>query len=189
MEDLGQHLGQSLQGRVCLIGLGNVDYGDDGFGVRLAEQLIDAGLADVMVVGTTPERFLGRIEQRRFDHVVFVDTVDSGSEPGSVIFLDSAQMAARFPQFSTHKISFSVLADFVEASGTTKAWLLGVQPESQRPADPHAKDQPLTPTVRRTLEALCELLLSVLGEQSVPRSGAASPSEQCLTSSEEGPNA
>ena len=39
MPDLREQLQQLLQGRVCLMGLGNVDFGDDGFGVRLAEAL------------------------------------------------------------------------------------------------------------------------------------------------------
>jgi hypothetical protein len=39
MPDLREQLQQLLEGRVCLMGLGNVDYGDDGFGVRLAEEL------------------------------------------------------------------------------------------------------------------------------------------------------
>ena len=39
MPDLREQLQQLFQGRVCLMGLGNVAYGDDGFGVRLAEEL------------------------------------------------------------------------------------------------------------------------------------------------------
>ena len=34
MPDLREQLQQCFQGRVCLMGLGNVQYGDDGFGVQ-----------------------------------------------------------------------------------------------------------------------------------------------------------
>ena len=34
--DLRGQLEQTLQGRVCLMGVGNTEYGDDAFGVRLA---------------------------------------------------------------------------------------------------------------------------------------------------------
>jgi hydrogenase 3 maturation protease len=87
-----------------------------------------------------------------FDHLVFLDAVEFGAAPGSVVFLDSQQITARYPQISTHKISLGALANFVESNGVTKAWLLGVQPESLK------EGQDLTPTVRRTLGVLLELL-------------------------------
>jgi hydrogenase maturation protease len=150
MPDLRQQLESSLRGRVCFMGLGNKDYADDGFGVRLAEALIAAGAPNVIIAGTTPDRWIGRAAS--FDHIVFLDAVEFGGDPGSVVFLDSPQMAARFPQISTHKISLALLAQWAEAGGTTKAWLLGVQPESLKPA------AQLTPTLQRTLDALCDLL-------------------------------
>jgi len=61
-------------------------------------------------------------------------------------------MAARFPQVSTHKISLGLLARCLEANGRTRAWLLGVQPESLQPG------AGLTPAVQNTLKILTELL-------------------------------
>jgi hydrogenase 3 maturation protease len=136
------------------MGLGNVDSGDDGFGVRLAEKLIEARTPNVVVAGTAPERYLGRVVDERFDHLVFLDTVEFGAAPGSVVFLEAREIYTRFPQISTHKISLSVLARWVEASGTTRAWLLGVQPESLKQVES------LAPKVQATLDALCELLCS-----------------------------
>ena len=159
MPDLSQQLQQCLKGRVCLMGLGNVDYGDDGFGVLLAAKLTAAGLPDVVVAEANPERFLGRITAEGFDHVVFLDAVEFGGTAGSVIFLNTAEMVARFPQISTHKISLGVLARWVEANGMTKAWLLGVQPESIRPGSQ------LTPTLRTTLEVLYGFFLSLWSPQ------------------------
>jgi len=155
MPDLHHELERCLRGRICFMGLGNVDYGDDGFGVRLAEELIASGVPDVIIAGRVPDRWI--VRAAGFDHIVFLDAVEFGRKPGAVVLLDSAQIAARFPQISTHKISLGVLAQWAEAGGTTKAWLLGVQPESLRP-------QPqLTPTVRKTLELLCDLLTDHVG--------------------------
>ena len=152
MPDLRTQLLTRLSGRICWMGIGNVDYGDDGFGVHLAEGLIAAGVPDVVIAGTMPDRWIGRFASPTFDHVVFLDAVEFGGAPGSVVFLDSSEMAARFPQISTHKISLGILARWVEANGTTKAWLLGVQPES-------VKTVPrLTPTLQTTLAVLGELL-------------------------------
>ena len=150
MKNLREQLEQALAGRVCFMGLGNVDYGDDGFGVRLAEELIAGGVPDVIVAGTTPDRWISHFAS--FDHMVFLDAVEFGGAPGSAVLLDSAEVAAKFPQISTHKISVGVLAKWVELTGSTKAWLLGVQPESLKPS------QQLTATLQVTLGALRELL-------------------------------
>ena len=41
MADLREALHERLTGRTCLMGIGNPDRGDDGFGVRLAEAVRD----------------------------------------------------------------------------------------------------------------------------------------------------
>jgi hydrogenase maturation protease len=45
MDDLRQPLVEMLQGRVCLVGVGNVECGDDGLGVRLAERCAETLMA------------------------------------------------------------------------------------------------------------------------------------------------
>jgi len=155
MKDLRQHLGELLQGRVCLMGLGNVDCGDDGFGVRLAEELLEAGVPDVVVAGTTPEHCVGRIAGQGFDRLIFLDAVEFGASPGSVALLNAREICARYPQISTHKISLGVLAKWIRATSTTKVWLLGVQPQSIRPGET------LTATVSATRDLLRTLLLEL----------------------------
>jgi hydrogenase 3 maturation protease len=158
MPDLREQLEQCFQGRVCLVGVGNVDLGDDGFGVRLAEAVANADLRfaicdlRAVVAGKSPERYLIELSSGGFGHLIFLDAVEFGGSAGSVILLDSNEMASRFPQISTHKISLGTLAKWVEANGTTTAWLLGVQPESLKPG------APLTPTIQSTLEILAEML-------------------------------
>ena len=143
---------EQLQGRVGFMGIGNVDYGDDAFGVHLAEALLDAGLEDVIVAGSSPDGWLGIVTDMKFDHLVLLDAVEFGAKPGAAVFLDSREIVTRYPQISTHKISLGVLANFIESNGVTKAWLLGVQPESLK------QGHEISPTVRKTLNALRELL-------------------------------
>ena len=151
--NLRDQLDVTLQGRVCLMGIGNTDYGDDGFGVRLVEELVGAGVSDVIVAGNEPEHWVGIAADQEFDHVVLLDAVEFGGVPGSVVFLEGEELVSRFPQISTHKISLGSLAKFIESNGITKVWLLGVQPESTR------EGLTLSPTVRASLEVLRELLL------------------------------
>ncbi len=154
MPGLRQQIQSSLGGRVCFMGLGNVQGGDDGFGVRLAEELERAGVPDVVFGGTAPERLAGRCATAGFDHLVFLDAVEVGATPGSVVFLNSQEMTARFPQISTHNISLGMLAKYVESSGTTRAWLLGAQPAALKRAPA------ISPAIQSTVTVLTELLSS-----------------------------
>ncbi len=90
--------------------------------------------------------------EQGFDHLIFLDAVDFGGVPGSTILLDSEQMSCRYPQISTHKLSLGLLAKWAESNGTTRVWLLGVQPESLRTGER------LSSAMQTTLEALLELL-------------------------------
>ncbi len=159
MPDLREQLQQCFQGRFCLMGLGNVDYGDDGFGVRLAEKLEESGLPGVIVAGASPERFIGKVIDDGYDNLLFLDAVDFGGTPGSVIYLNAAEITARFPQVSTHKMSLGLMAKWVEDSGKTRVYLLGVQPEALKAAEE------LTPTVRTTLELLSGLFDELLRDE------------------------
>jgi hydrogenase 3 maturation protease len=155
MQSLGEQL-QSLEGRICLMCVGNADGGDDALGVRLGEELAGelAGTdtAEIVIAGTEPERFLFRGACDGYDHLVFVDAVDFGDEPGSVVLLNTREISGRFPQVSTHRLSLGLLAQWVEARGNTRAWLLGVQPQSLEPG------RELSPGVQAALAMLVVVL-------------------------------
>lgn len=170
MNDLRQQLHETLHGRVCIVGVGNVAGGDDGAGVRLAEALandqrrmagdewpvLQGARADasceILVAGMSPERHLSRLSAGAFDAVLFLDAVECGAVPGAVVLLDAADMASRFPQVSTHRISLGLLAQMIEANGHTRVWLLGVQPASLKPGDR------LSCEVAAAIECLADLL-------------------------------
>jgi len=205
MADLRDQLRETLRGRVCLVGLGNLDLGDDGFGVRLAERLSQRGTRNAergrpkaehepwrhglepfpfpegegqisgeapaepargngwirVIAATQLERCIGRLADGGFDTVLFLDAVEFGATPGSVVLLNSREMAARFPQISTHKISLGSVAQLIEAEGRTNAWLLGVQPASLRTGGE------LSPPV----QAAVEIVSQVIAECAVPPAG------------------
>jgi hydrogenase maturation protease len=152
---------EANRGRVCVVGLGNADYGDDGFGVHFAAHLIAEGIPHVVEAGNAPERYLGRIAECKYDRVLFVDAVDFGAAPGSVVLLNSAQMLSRFPQVSTHKISLGLLARWAEENGAGQVWLLGVQPESIRPGEQ------LSQKSQATLEVLAGMLHGILTQREI----------------------
>jgi hydrogenase maturation protease len=149
-------LQEALIGRTAFVGIGNLDLGDDGFGVRLAEDLSGAGLADVLVTDTVPENHLATLTDGEFDSVVFLDAVRTGTEPGSVVFLDATELKNRFPQVSTHKVSLGTLAQLIESKSHTRVWLLGTQPATVQ------QGTGLSKPMETTLKLLKVLLLDIL---------------------------
>ena len=156
MPTLRDEVRQRLTGRVCLVGIGNPDRGDDAFGLRLAEAVRDVGYPDVILAERTPERWTERLARGAFQTVVFLDAVRMSAAPGDVIFLAGAEIAARYPQVSTHKLSLGTIARLIEAQGPTRVFLLGVQAQSA------ADGAELSAPVRTTLKILRDLLVETL---------------------------
>jgi hydrogenase maturation protease len=156
MSDLRSTLQSRLSGRACVVGVGNVELGDDGFGPCVAEALSEAGIQDVIVAGTTPERWTEKLTSSGYDSVLFLDAVEFPGEPGAAVLLEANEIRARFPQVSTHKISLGTLAKVIEHESAAKVLLLGVKPESL------AGGAGLTPPVRDSASGLAAILSDVL---------------------------
>jgi len=158
MADLRQRLATALCGRTCVVGVGNSELGDDGLGPHVARALASGGLEDVIVAGTTPERWMARLASGRYDNVLFVDAVEFEGQPGSVVLLEGREIRARLPQVSTHKISLGVLADLIERDAPTRVRVLGVKPEAL------CSGQGLSPAVGETARALAAILGEALAD-------------------------
>ena len=156
MPDLRDDLRRRLTARVCLVGIGNPDRGDDGFGAWLAEAVRTLGYPDVIVAERTPERYMTQLSRGDFQTVLFLDAVEMGAAPGGVVLLEGREIVARYPQVSTHKLSLGALARLIETEGSTRVFLLGVQPQSVDNASG------LSEPVQTTLEVLRDLLAEVL---------------------------
>lgn len=156
MADLRQQLRKALRGRVCVMGIGAASRGDDAFGPCLAQRLQQAGHPDVLLAGNTPEHFLVGPRLGHFDHVLLLDAVEIGQDPGAVVFLNRGELVSTFPQISTHKLSLGLLARVLEDEDGPRVWLLGVQPQSLRPG------KALSSCVQISMEILAEELADVL---------------------------
>jgi hydrogenase 3 maturation protease len=150
------------------VGVGNAELGDDGLGPLVAGALAAGGLEDVIVAGTTPERWMEQLASGRYDNVLFVDAVEFEGRPGSAVLLEGSDLRTRLPQISTHKISLGVLADLIERRAPTRVRVLGVKPASLR------ADEALSPDVHDTARALARILAGVLAGQA----GSAPKAEQ-----------
>ena len=158
-KNLQETIKEALTGRTVFVGIGNVDLGDDGSGVRLAEALADSGLPDVLIARTVPENYVTTLARGGFENVVLMDVVSTGAEPGSVVFLDASEVKIRFPQISTHKLSLATLAQLIESESPTRVWLLGIQPQTVK------QGSGLSKTVETTLKFLKIILLDIFHQR------------------------
>jgi hydrogenase 3 maturation protease len=152
--DLRSQLQECFRRRTCVVGIGSTEYGDDGFGAKLAQELAAAGMPDVVVAGSSPDRLLYSLTTGEYENILFLDALDFGADPGFVALINAAEIEAKFPQISTHKISLGILARMIEDGGKRRVWLIGVQPKSL------AGGSELSPVVAATSRVLKELLLS-----------------------------
>ncbi|MCK5188148.1 MAG: hydrogenase maturation protease, partial [Deltaproteobacteria bacterium] len=75
--------------KILILGLGNILLGDEGVGVRIAQQLSSQSLPDEIEVidgGTAGYELLNLLEGR--DKVIIVDAVKTEDKPGSVYKMD-----------------------------------------------------------------------------------------------------
>ncbi len=157
MPDLAREIASWRGSRLWLLGVGNAAQGDDGFGVRLVEALgprLDGEAVRALDVGTAPERFVGRAAAEGCQVLVFADAARFGGAPGAVLLADAAQLKARPPAASTHRVPVAILAQYAEGLGM-RAWLLGVEPET-------LEGDRLSPAVAGTLRALTDVLAGAL---------------------------
>ena len=142
-----QELSNCLAGPVCLVGLGNSDLGDDGFGIWMinaiarnyfslagrSSQVLNEGdhckLWDTtfLAAGRSPENWITFFRTEEFRHVLFIDAVEIRKLPGTIAWLDSQKIRETCNSMSTHKLSLSIITQLIEGP---QVWLVGVQPEA-----------------------------------------------------------
>ena len=125
--DLTDSLRALLQGRVCIVGVGNRQRGDDGAGPRLIDQRRSATQGVWLDAGTAPENFLEPIVKTNPDTVLIVDAVAFGGTPGECRLLDPTTMDS--PALSTHAGPLSMLSDYLSARTGASIKVLAIQPE------------------------------------------------------------
>lgn len=162
---------------VVVLGLGNILYGDEGFGVRAAERLHTRYAfpdhVEIVDAGTQGFPLLAFVE--RADRLLLLDAVDFGLEPGSLVDKDSTGIPA---YLSAHKVSMhqSSFSEVMALAALTDCLpeeirLLGVQPADL------SYGHTLSPVALAKLDAVVEMTLAQLrawGGAPLPgRSGSA----------------
>jgi hydrogenase 3 maturation protease len=144
-----------LEGKVVLVGIGNLLRGDDAFGPRLIERIQGKIRAVCIDAGSAPENYSGKIVKENPDTIVLVDAVHLDQTPGECALLRKSDIVKT--GFTTHDMSPSLFIDHLESRTQADIYLLGVQPETL------SMGADLSEPVKRTLDKLAADLLDSLG--------------------------
>lgn len=147
---------------IVILGLGNILYGDEAFGVRVAEQLYlrydYPDNIDIIDAGTLGQTLLQFVEKA--DRLLILDAVDFNLPPGTLIFKNNEEIPAYLTahKMSLHQTSFSeviALANLKQCLPKEMV-LIGVQPISLE------YGTSLTQKIFDTLDKAVELTLEQL---------------------------
>jgi hydrogenase maturation protease len=149
--------------RTVVIGVGNPKRGDDGAGVAVAERLRPRVPDGVEVVSCSeePSRLMEAWEGA--ESVVLVDTVSSGSPPGTLHRFEAGEesVPARTFRSSTHAIGIADTIELARALGRLprRVRIYGVE------AGGFAPGASLTPAVDTAVAALVHAVLNDLEKE------------------------
>ncbi|RLE50204.1 MAG: hydrogenase maturation peptidase HycI [Candidatus Methanomethylicota archaeon] len=119
--------------KIVIMGIGNELRRDDALGVIIARELKRKlkGIKNVLVIdcGEVPENFLGVIERFKPTHVIIIDAIEIGAEPGTLGIISGDQVM-HYPTISTHRISPHILISYIEEIVGAKTIIIGIQPEN-----------------------------------------------------------
>jgi hydrogenase 3 maturation protease len=137
---------------------------DDRLGVALAQALakkLPAG-PDIRIVsgGEAPENFTGAIRAFFPSHVLLLDAVDHGLEPGTVFLADERSITVG--DMTSHHLPLRLLMRFLGSSIPCRVILVGVQPQTLLPGN--KLSSPLKKTLPLLAEFLAETLRAALGK-------------------------
>lgn len=135
---LEQKLKKFIQGheKIIVLCIGNDMRGDDAAGPIVAEKLNQQTLnspenySDIIVVnaGTVPENYTGMIRSESPSHIIFVDAVEMGQDPGTLRLVYEDEISNY--SISTHAMPLSFMIKYLKSFSDAEVILVGIQPKS-----------------------------------------------------------
>lgn len=150
-------------GRVLILGIGNILWADEGFGVRMVEYLAARyhfpAPAELMDGGTQGLYLLPQLEG--LDGLIIVDAIDFGLPPGTLHTVRDADVPATIGarKMSLHQTGFQEVLALLDLRGHAprQVALIGVQPVNMQDYGGG-----LTPPVAARVPEVAEAVLAML---------------------------
>lgn len=153
-----------LSPRITLLGIGNILFSDEGFGVRVIERLMDlyefSENVSVVDGGVLGMNLLGLLSET--DQLIVVDAVRNQSQPGTLVRLEGAEIPARIrAKNSLHQVDFLEALTLCQAlDKVPETVILGVEPQ-----DIETLSDRLTPTLQSKIDPMMDWVLEELQRQ------------------------
>lgn len=142
--------------RIAVVGMGNVDRADDGFGIKVAESLKLEFPDRIFIEDEGMEGILNTINERKdIDFVVFVDTVDANEKNGTLLIIEKENIEDI--KYS-HKIPLKLYLSLVDKPSC----IIGIQPEQLNFMQPVS--EVVEGGIRKTLKMLKSIMKVVKGK-------------------------
>jgi hydrogenase maturation protease len=129
---------------IAVVGIGNPLLGDDGFGVETVRRLKESGeLHDIEIIdgGAIGLYLLPYLADKT--HLIIVDIVRSGNQPGQMIILHADEAPARLHlKLSEHQVTFHEVLALMNLLmiQPEECLIIGVEPKSNQWGDPISRE-------------------------------------------------
>lgn len=147
--------------QILVLGVGNILLTDEGVGIRVIERIqeryefpdnvsvLDGGVLGLSLLGVISEA----------DHLIVVDAVKKGREPGALYRLKGDQVPKRIlAKNSLHQVDFlETLASCQALDKVPETVILGIEP-----LDIESLSIELTPVVQEKVDSLIDMVLKEL---------------------------
>jgi len=146
---------------VMILGVGNLLFSDEGFGIRVVEELercytfpdnvsiVDGGVLGVSLLGVMSQA----------DHLIVVDVIRNQGTPGDIYRLEGDAIPERIrAKNSLHQVDFLEALTLCQAMDKVpEAVIIGVEPEDIRTLQTE-----LTSTTRNKMDVIIQMVLEEL---------------------------
>jgi len=174
LEPVGPEEEPSPKRRVLVAGIGNIFYGDDGFGVEVARRLLGRTLppgvdvADFGIRGMDLAYVLGR----QYYAAILVDAVPLGRTPGTVLVIEPEENESKVTGVDPHRMDPLAVLGLARRLGRLPEHLLivGCEPGEileGRDLDPISMtlSAPVAAAVDQAVEMVAEIACRLLTEK------------------------
>ncbi len=151
---------------IMILGVGNILFTDEGFGIYVVEELekryvfpenvsiVDGGVLGVLLLGVMSQA----------DHLIVVDVMRNKGEAGDIYRLEGDEIPERIrAKNSLHQIDFLEALTLCQAlDKVPEAVILGVEPEDIRTLSTE-----MTPTIGAKMDTVIDMVLNELARLGV----------------------
>ena len=110
--------------KLLFIGIGNALMSDDGIGIHICRNIKQRDNVLTLIVESSIEKFVGKINSIEHDVLVLTDCTDFGEKAGFWDIVELSTIADA--TINTHTISLKRISEFFEKEN----FLLGIQPKN-----------------------------------------------------------